>query len=94
MLKLRTRRKQIERIKEYEVMLDEALDLLNKGNRDERLDELAGRLEAYYTGPLWMKDYRDDEAGLLPKDLKKGVLSEDGIYDLLTAYARPDEEDV
>ena len=24
-----------------------------------------------------------DEAGLLPKDLKRGVLSEDGIYNLL-----------
>ena len=27
-----------------------------------------------------------DEAGLLPPDLKRGVLSEDGVYDLLSEY--------
>ena len=29
-----------------------------------------------------------DEEGKLPMDLKRGVLSEDGIYDLLTDYQR------
>lgn len=28
-------------------------------------------------------DYEADEAGLLPADLKRGVLSQDGIDDLL-----------
>ena len=28
--------------------------------------------------------FADDEAGLLPKDLKRGVLSEDGLWNLLT----------
>ena len=27
--------------------------------------------------------FEDDEAGKLPRDLKRGVLSEDGIYDFL-----------
>ena len=31
-----------------------------------------------------MKDYEADEAGELPKDLKRGVLSEDAVYDLIT----------
>lgn len=31
----------------------------------------------------WKRDFTTDEAGLLPKDLKRGVLSEDGIYALL-----------
>ena len=31
-----------------------------------------------------MQDYEDDEAGKLPKDLKRGVLSEDAVYDLIT----------
>ena len=31
-----------------------------------------------------MQDYADDEAGKLPRDLKRGVLSEDGVYDLIT----------
>jgi len=43
-------------------------------------------LEAYYNSPQWRKDFEADEAGKLPKDLKRGVLSEDGIYDLLSDY--------
>ena len=31
-----------------------------------------------------MKDFEDDEAGKLPQDLKRGVLSEDAVYDLIT----------
>ncbi len=40
-------------------------------------------LEAYYTSPQWKEDFAMDEAGKLPKNLKKGVLSEDGIYNVL-----------
>ena len=43
-------------------------------------------LSAYFEGPLWREDFEADEAGLLPQDLKRGVLSEDAIYDLLTEY--------
>lgn len=32
---------------------------------------------------FYEKDFRDDEKGLLPPDLKRGVLSEDGIWNLL-----------
>ena len=38
----------------------------------------------YYEGGQWLEDYRLDELGLLPPDLKRGVLSEDGIYNFLT----------
>lgn len=31
-------------------------------------------------------DFADDESGLLPKDLKRGVLSEDGIWNLLADW--------
>ena len=31
-----------------------------------------------------MQDYQMDERGELPKGLKRGVLSEDGVYHLLT----------
>ena len=40
-------------------------------------------LEAYYTGPDWKRDYEADEKGLIPADVKRGVLSQDGIGDLL-----------
>ena len=42
-------------------------------------------LAAYYDGGDWKEDYEADEAGMLATVLKKGVLSQDGLYDLLTA---------
>ena len=41
-------------------------------------------LEDYYENGLWRMDFETDEKGLLPRGLKRGVLSEDGLYDLLT----------
>ncbi len=85
---------QVKRIENYEKILDEALELIGSGADEERLAELVSALESYYTGPLWRKDFEDDEAGLLPGDLKRGVLSEDGIYDVMTAFRDGiDEED-
>ena len=40
-------------------------------------------LTDYYENGWWMHDYELDEKGYLPKDLKRGVLSEDGVYDLI-----------
>ena len=37
-------------------------------------------LSEYYGSDAWKRHYAADEAGLFPKDLKRGVLSEDGIY--------------
>lgn len=45
-------------------------------------------LEAYYESPLWLQDYDDDNAGRLPADLARGVLTEDALYDLLSDNAR------
>lgn len=41
-------------------------------------------LNEYYGSDVWKLDLADDEAGRLPADLKRGVLSEDGIWNLLT----------
>ncbi len=41
-------------------------------------------LVRYYEGGAWLSDYERDERGELPKDLKRGVLSEDGVYNLLS----------
>ena len=38
----------------------------------------------YYESGLWRTDFEADEAGELPADLKRGVLSEDAVYDLIT----------
>ena len=40
-------------------------------------------LDDYYTSGQWLKDYEADEQGLLPYDLKRGVLSQDALYELL-----------
>ena len=40
-------------------------------------------LDAYYTSGEWREDYEADERGELPPDLKRGVLSQDALYDLL-----------
>ena len=41
-------------------------------------------LEDYYENGLWRLDFETDERGLLPRNLKRGVLSEDGLYNVLT----------
>ena len=43
-------------------------------------------LGAYYGSELWFYDLDCDRAGLLPAELKRGVLSEDEAYDLLSAW--------
>lgn len=77
---------QAARIAEYEAMMDEAIGLLGSGQMSAKLCGLIDALGAYYQSPQWMRDFADDEAGRLPEGLRRGVLSEDGIYDLLEAF--------
>lgn len=49
-------------------------------------EDAKGQLEVlkdYIASGDWRKDYEADEAGKLPAGLKRGVLSQDGLYDLL-----------
>lgn len=77
----------IERIQEMEVILDRATkvmdELESKLAEFETIQTDIKKLEKYYTGKAWKSDYKLDEEGKLPKDLKRGVLSEDGIDNLL-----------
>ena len=41
------------------------------------------RLTEYLDTGAWREDFEADEAGLVPKNMKRGVLSEDGLYNLL-----------
>lgn len=43
-------------------------------------------LNDYYTSREWLHDYELDEQGLLPPGLKRGVLSQDAVYDLLEEH--------
>ncbi|WP_091869919.1 DUF4298 domain-containing protein [Butyrivibrio sp. INlla16] len=71
-----------------ETILDTALQKLGA----EDIEELKAyqpeidRLAAYYSSQDWKDDFALDEAGKLPADLKRGVLSEDGIYNMLERY--------
>lgn len=67
-------REQIKRIAYYEDVMQRA---------ENGSAELLGELSEYYGSAAWKRDFAADEAGLLPQKLKRGVLSEDGIYNLL-----------
>lgn len=79
--------KQIERIKEMEGRLERAaaavMDMSAALDKYEAVQEDIKALRKYYGSRQWKQDYADDEAGRLPADLKRGVLSEDGIWNLL-----------
>ena len=81
---------QIERIKQMEQRFNKALAVVHGVRTSpemlEAIKEDVAILDAYYGSGEWRQDFADDEAGLLPKELKRGVLSEDGIWNLLSAY--------
>ena len=78
------------RIQEMEERLNRAAEALAR--LDSALEALEGlrqdlaALADYYESPLWRADFEADERGLLPEDLRRGVLSEDAVYDLLAQY--------
>ena len=80
-------KEQITRIRQMERRLDRALAAVKRLSaaldKWEDAQEAIAALNEYYGSDLWRQDYADDEAGRLPADLKRGVLSEDGIWNLL-----------
>ena len=84
--------KRIDRITRMEGLLDKSMEVI--GRLEQALVDFnalspdIAELEAYYTSPQWRKDFEADEAGKLPKDLKRGVLSEDGVWNVLEEYRR------
>ncbi len=78
----------IQRINYYEAIFDEALekvhDLQMAVDAYEAFLPKINELKEYYMGPQWRKDREDDVNGLIPQDLKRGILSEDGIYNMMT----------
>ena len=80
---------QIARIRLMERHLDHAWSTVKRLeaalDQWDAVQEAIATLEEYYGSDLWKQDFADDEAGLLPADLKRGVLSEDAVWNLLTA---------
>ena len=79
---------QIERIKWMEQRFNKALAAIKDGTVDslKAIKDDIAELNKYYSSELWKMDFAADEAGILPPDLKRGVLSEDGIWNLLVDY--------
>lgn len=78
---------QIKRIEKMEQIFDKSTETVEKLDLaiDEylKVKEYINMLESYYENGDWLADYRADEAGDIPEDLKRGVLSQDALYDLL-----------
>ena len=72
----------IRRVNAMEAIMDRVAEALNNGEKYEGMDENVEALEAYYAYN-WKDDFELDEAGAFPKDMKRGILSEDGLYNLL-----------
>ena len=83
---------QRERIAYYEALLDRIkaanAELETAMEAFRQVLPALKELNEYYGSLAWRRDLADDEAGKLPPDLKRGVLSEDGAYDALTDSRR------
>ena len=69
----------IERITHMETLYDRALETR----------VIPAELRNYYTGGQWLLDYEAEERGELPRDLKRGVLSQDGLWNLMEELEQP-----
>ena len=80
-------KQQIARIRTMEQRMNRAAAAVKRLSvaldKWEAAQEDITALGEYYGNDLWRQDFADDEAGLLPADLKRGVLSEDGLWNLL-----------
>ena len=81
---------QMERRMRQTTAAVETLEAALEQYRTVREDILA--LNAYLGSPEWHADRNDDEAGRLPQDLNRGVLSEDGVWNLMERNRELKEE--
>ena len=73
----------IGRVRRMEELLD---FVLAHPNDIPRIRPALKALASYQECGEWLSDYEADGQGLLPPGLKRGVLSQDTLYDLLTDY--------
>lgn len=73
--------KTINRVKRMEACFDLLRRTAEKG--EALPEEELQLLIRYYESGQWLKDYELDEQGLLPRQLKRGVLAQDAVYDFL-----------
>lgn len=75
-----------KRISEMEEKFDKVSATLEKyieaENEFEKILPIADELKEYYTGGSWLSDYEADEHGEISPVLKRGILSQDALYNL------------
>ena len=80
----------ISRIKKMERYLEEVQCATNNTpdivRQTPALQKKISKLAHYYESGLWLQDYERDEEGMLPQDLKRGVLAQDTLYELLGRF--------
>ena len=90
----------VERVRQMERYMDEVAEALKDCPEELRSnDVLRNKIEIltnYMDSGQWLADYEADERGEFPRDLKRGVLSEDRLYNLICEIEemyRMDKED-
>lgn len=85
----------INRICQMEYYFDFVQNAASKGSidKDVAAKDMLQILIDYYEGGQWLADYECDERGELPAELKRGVLSEDGLYNLLNNIGNEFDEE-
>ncbi|MDO5027718.1 MAG: DUF4298 domain-containing protein [Bacillota bacterium] len=77
----------VEKIKEMEEILDRHQDLINQLDQllfvYEQGQEDYDKLRDYYFSQEYLDDFEEIDKNGIPAGLKCGVLSEDGIYNLI-----------
>ena len=74
----------IQRMELYYDTVKRAMDTnIALVSQDSAVGEMLLTLIGYYESGQWLEDYECDERGELPAQLKRGVLSQDALYELL-----------
>ena len=75
-----------EQLPDWAMLPEAALDRIAEMEEafDRRAPEDMPVLAAYLDSRQWQKDYEADEQGRIPRGMKRGVLSQDGLYNLVT----------
>ena len=77
----------IERIEHLERIFDEVQNSFKNDQNffeNKKMEVKVSLLTQYLESGQWLRDFELDEKGKLPSGLKRGILSEDGLYNLIT----------
>ena len=78
---------QIKRINKNEKILNKSIDIINNLEQDlhtfKNIQKQIKELSDYYGSNEWYQDIDDYDNNRLSKKINAGILSEDGIYNML-----------